>query len=124
MTAGLWALKNLRPTLYRDLARRGAALAAGLADAARDAAVPLQVNAFGSLLTPFFTSAPVRDYQSALASDTKAYAAFFHGMLRQGIYPPPSQFEAWFLSAAHTDAHIRKTIAAAKAAMKDVRKLI
>jgi glutamate-1-semialdehyde 2,1-aminomutase len=124
MTAGLWALKNLRPGLYRDLARRGAALAAGLADAARDAAVPLQVNAFGSLLTPFFTSAPVRDYQSALAADTKAYAAFFHGMLKRGIYPPPSQFEAWFLSAAHTDTHIRKTIAAASAAMKDVKKLI
>jgi glutamate-1-semialdehyde 2,1-aminomutase len=117
-------LKNLKPPLYRDLARRGSALASGLADAARDAGVALQVNAFGSLLTPFFTSAPVRDYQSALASNTKAYAAFFHGMLKHGIYLPPSQFEAWFLSAAHTDAHIRKTIAAAKAAMKDVKKLI
>ena len=124
MTAGLWALKNLGPTLYRSLARRGAALAAGLADAARDAGVPLQVNAFGSLLTPFFTSTPVRDYQSALAANTGAYATFFHGMLKRGVYPPPSQFEAWFLSAAHTDAHIKKTIAAAKAAMKDVRKSI
>jgi glutamate-1-semialdehyde 2,1-aminomutase len=124
MTAGLWALKNLGPTLYRDLARRGAALAAGLADAARDAGVPLQVNAFGSLLTPFFTSTPVRDYQSALAANTGAYATFFHGMLKRGVYSPPSQFEAWFLSAAHTDAHIKKTIAAAKAAMKDVRKSI
>ncbi len=122
MTAGLWALKNLKPALYRNLARRGSALAAGLADAARDAGVALQVNAFGSLVTPFFTSAPVRDYQSALAANTKAYAAFFHGMLKRGIYPPPSQFEAWFLSAAHTDTHIRKTIAAARAAMKDVKK--
>ena len=124
MTAGLWALKNLGPALYRNLARRGAALASGLADAARDAGVPLQVNAFGSLLTPFFTSTPVRDYQSALAANTGAYATFFHGMLKRGVYPPPSQFEAWFLSAAHTDAHIKKTIAAAKAAMKDVRKSI
>jgi glutamate-1-semialdehyde 2,1-aminomutase len=123
MTAGLWALKNLRPTLYRNLARRGSALAAGLADAARDAGVPLQVNAFGSLLTPFFTPAPVRDYQSALGANTKAYAAFFHGMLKRGVYPPPSQFEAWFLSSAHTDTHIKKTIAAARAAMKDVKKL-
>ena len=122
MTAGLWALKNLKPSLYHNLARHGSALAAGLADAARDAGVPLQVNAFGSLVTPFFTSAPVRDYQSALGANTKAYAAFFHGMLKRGIYPPPSQFEAWFLSAAHTDTHIRKTIAAAKAAMKDVKK--
>jgi glutamate-1-semialdehyde 2,1-aminomutase len=123
MTAGLWALNNLGPALYRNLARRGAALAGGLADAARDAGVPLQVNAFGSLLTPFFTSTPVRDYQSALAANTAAYATFFHGMLKRGVYPPPSQFEAWFLSAAHTDAHIRKTIAAAKAAMKEVRKV-
>jgi glutamate-1-semialdehyde 2,1-aminomutase len=123
MTAGLWALKNLGPTLYRNLARRGAALAAGLADAAREAGVPLQVNAFGSLLTPFFTSTPVRDYQSALAANTGAYATFFHGMLKRGVYPPPSQFEAWFLSAAHTDTHIRKTIAAAREAMKDVKKM-
>ena len=66
MTAGLWALKRLTPKLYKDLARRGSMLAAGLAEAARDAGVPLQVNAFGSLLTPFFTAAPVRDYESAL----------------------------------------------------------
>jgi glutamate-1-semialdehyde 2,1-aminomutase len=124
MTAGLWALNNLRPALYRTLARRGATLASGLAEAARDAGVPLQVNAFGSVLTPFFTTMPVRDYQSALAANTGAYAAFFHGMLKRGIYPPPSQFEAWFLSAAHTDTHIRKTITAAKAAMKDARKAL
>ena len=123
MTAGLWALKNLQPTLYRSLARRGAVLAAGLADAARTAGVPLQANAFGSLLTPFFTSTPVRDYQSALAANTTAYATFFRGMLKRGVYPPPSQFEAWFLSAAHTDTHIKKTIAVAREAMKEVRKL-
>jgi glutamate-1-semialdehyde 2,1-aminomutase len=123
MTAGLWALKNLQPTLYRSLARRGAVLVAGLADAARTAGVPLQANAFGSLLTPFFTSTPVRDYQSALAANTTAYATFFRGMLKRGVYPPPSQFEAWFLSAAHTDTHIKKTIAAAREAMKEVRKL-
>jgi glutamate-1-semialdehyde 2,1-aminomutase len=124
MTAGLWALKNLQPTLYRSLARRGAVLVAGLADAARTAGVPLQANAFGSLLTPFFTSTPVRDYQSALAANTTAYATFFRGMLKRGVYPPPSQFEAWFLSAAHTDTHIKKTIAAAREAMKEVRKIL
>ena len=97
-------------------------LAAGLADAARDANVPLQVNAFGSLLTPFFTTAPVRDYATALSSNATSYAAFFRGMLVRGIYPPPSQFEAWFLSAAHTDRDIRQTIAAAKDAMKEVRR--
>ena len=89
-------------------------LAAGLADAARARSVPLQVNAFGSLLTPFFTVTPVRDYESALTANTTAYATFFRGMLARGIYPPPSQFEAWFLSAAHTDADVKKTIAAAE----------
>jgi glutamate-1-semialdehyde 2,1-aminomutase len=119
MTAGLWALKRLTPKLYKDLARRGAMLAAGLADAARDAGVPLQVNAFGSLVTPFFTSAAVHDYESAVRANTAAYATFFNGMLARGIYPPPSQFEAWFLSAAHTDRHVAKTIAAARGAMKE-----
>jgi glutamate-1-semialdehyde 2,1-aminomutase len=120
MTAGLWALKRLTPRLYKDLARRGAMLAAGFADAARAANVPLQVNAFGSLVTPFFTVSPVRDYDSALQANTAAYAAFFRGMLMRGIYPPPSQFEAWFLSAAHTDRDVKRTIDAAHAAMRDV----
>ena len=122
MTAGLWALKRLTPKLYKDLARRGSMLASGFADAARGAGVPLQVNAFGSLVTPFFTSSPVRDYDSALAADTSAYARFFRGMLARGIYPPPSQFEAWFLSAAHTDRQIAQTILAARAAMREVAK--
>jgi glutamate-1-semialdehyde 2,1-aminomutase len=124
MTAGIWALERLSPKLYKDLGRRGAMLAAGLADGARAAAVPLQVNALGSLLTPFFISSPVRDYTSALASNTAAYAAFFRGMLSRGIYPPPSQFEAWFLSAAHSDRDIRKTIGAAKSAMRDVARVM
>jgi glutamate-1-semialdehyde 2,1-aminomutase len=119
MTAGLWALGRLTPKLYKDLARRGSMLASGFAEAARDANVPLQVNAFGSVVTPFFTSAPVRDLASAMSADTGAYATFFRGMLSRGIYPPPSQFEAWFLSAAHTDSDVKKTIAAARAAMKD-----
>jgi glutamate-1-semialdehyde 2,1-aminomutase len=124
MTAGIWALERLSPKLYQQLARRGSMLAAGLADAARSAGVPLQVNAFGSLLTPFFTSAPVRDYSSALATNTSAYATFFRGMLTRGVYPPPSQFEAWFLSAAHSDRDVKKTIAAAKGAMKEVAREI
>jgi glutamate-1-semialdehyde 2,1-aminomutase len=120
MTAGLWALSRLTPKLYRELARRGAMLAEGLADAARAAGVALQVSAYGSLLTPFFTASPVTDYDSALQSDTEAYAAFFAAMLKRKIYLPPSQFEAWFLSAAHTDRQIEKTIDAAAGAMKVV----
>ena len=124
MTAGLWALKRLTPRLYKDLARRGSLLAAGLAEAARVARVRLQVNAFASMVTPFFTSSPVRDYDSALTADTAAYATFFRGMLARGVYLPPSQFEAWFLSAAHTDRHVEQTITAARAAMKEVARTI
>ena len=124
MTAGIWALERLSPRLYKELARLGSMLAAGLADAARSAKVPLQVNAFGSLLTPFFTAAPVRDYASALGVNTSAYATFFRGMLTRGVYPPPSQFEAWFLSAAHSDRDVKKTVAAAKTAMRDVARTI
>ena len=120
MTAGIWCLEHLPPTLYRQLARLGTRLAAGLADAAREAGVALHVNAFGSLLTPFFTDRPVRDYASATSANTEQYGKFFRGMLARGIYPPPSQFEAWFLSAAHSAKDIDKTIAAAKAAMLDV----
>src|SRR3954466_4340572 len=101
MAAGLWCLQQLTPKLYTNLSALGARLAAGFADAARDAGVPLQVNAFGSLLTPFFTARPVRDFASATSANTDRYAVFFRGMLQRGVYPPPSQFEAWFLSAAH-----------------------
>jgi len=120
MAAGLWSLGALSARLYRHLARLGSMLADGLATAARDAGVALQVNAFGSMLTPFFTSQAVRDYRSALTADTSQYAAFFRGMLARGIYPPPSQFEAWFLSGAHTERDVLKTIAAAKGTMKEV----
>src|SRR5581483_7698862 len=70
MAAGLWNLGELRPSLYRHLRTLGGRLAAGLADAAREAGVPLQVNALGSLLTPFFTDRAVRDYQSAVSANT------------------------------------------------------
>ena len=120
MTAGLWSLAELSPKLYRHLAALGARLAGGLADAARDAGVPLQVNAFGSLVTPFFTTAPVRDLASAMTADTNRYAAFFRGMLARGVYPPPSQFEAWFVSGAHTPRDIDATVKAARATLTDL----
>jgi glutamate-1-semialdehyde 2,1-aminomutase len=119
MTAGLWSLEQLSPQLYKHLSRLGSRLAAGLADAARAAGVALQVNAFGSLLTPFFTDQTVRDYQSALTADTQAYGRFFRAMLARGVYPPPSQFEAWFISGAHTERDIDKTVRIARDAMKE-----
>jgi glutamate-1-semialdehyde 2,1-aminomutase len=120
MASGLWALGQLSARLYRQMAKLGAMLANGLATAARDAGVALQVNAFGSILTPFFTTEAVRDYRSALTADTAKYGAFFRAMLARGVYPPPSQFEAWFLSAAHTERDVLKTIAAAKDAMREM----
>jgi glutamate-1-semialdehyde 2,1-aminomutase len=120
MTAGLWSLKRLSKGLYRQLSGLGADLAEGLADAARRAGVALQVNGIGSALTPFFTSEPVRNYQSALRADAAKYGVFFRGMLARGVYPPPSQFEAWFLSAAHTARDVDKTVKAARGAMEEV----
>ena len=80
----------------------------------------LQVNGVGSMLTPFFTDRPVRDFASATSADTAAYGRFFRAMLDDGVYLPPSQFEAWFLSTAHTVRHIDRIIAAARRAMKQV----
>ena len=96
----------------------GTRLAGGLADAAREAGIDLQVNAVGSVLTPFFTDQPVRDYASATSANTDLYGRFFREMLARKVYPPPSQFEAWFLSAAHTARDVDATIAAARAAMR------
>jgi glutamate-1-semialdehyde 2,1-aminomutase len=120
MTAGLWSLARLKPALYKKLAALTQSLAAGLANAARDANVALQVNAVGSMITPFFTSVRVRDFESAVTSDTQAFGVFFRAMLNAGVYLPPSQFEAWFVSAAHTQRDIEKTIAAARGAMREV----
>jgi glutamate-1-semialdehyde 2,1-aminomutase len=120
MTAGLWCLDQLTPKLYANLSALGARLAAGLAEAARNASIPLQVNASGSVLTPFFTDRRVNDYTSATSANTDQYARFFRGMIRRGVYPPPSQFEAWFLSAAHTVKDIDKTIRVARDAMKEL----
>jgi glutamate-1-semialdehyde 2,1-aminomutase len=117
MTAGLWSLEQLTPRLYRNLARLGQQLAEGLADAAREAGVALQVNAMGSMVTPFFTDRAVRDFESATTSDTTRYAAFFREMLKRGVYLPPSQFEAWFLSSAHTSRDIAAIVAAARGAL-------
>ncbi len=120
MTAGIWALDRLDKKLYRTLASLSEMLTTGLADAAREVGVPVQVNAVGSMVTPFFATARVRDFKTATAADTKRFATFFRGMLKRGVYLPPSQFEAWFLSAAHTPGDIKKTIAAARASMKEV----
>jgi glutamate-1-semialdehyde 2,1-aminomutase len=118
MVAGLWSLKRLNRNLYRRLSALGHALAGGLADAARDAGIPMQVNALGSMITPFFTAERVRDFESALTSDTGRFGLFFRQMLSRGIYLPPSQYEAWFISGAHTAKDIDRTVEAARAAFR------
>lgn len=121
VTAGLATLKQLRAkNLYKQLEERSAALARGLADEAKRAGIALTQTRVGSMLTSFFTQEPVVDWDSAKKADTKRYGLFFHGMLEQGIYLAPSQFEAAFLSTAHTSADIEKTIRAARVAFKSL----
>jgi glutamate-1-semialdehyde 2,1-aminomutase len=121
MRAGLATLAELhRPGLYEGLAARTAHLANGLREAAKSARVPVQINVAGSLLTLFFAQDPVHDYASAKRSDTAKFARFFGEMLARGILLPPSQFEALFLSAAHTDADVDRTIAAAGEALASI----
>ena len=120
MTAGAWTLSRLSERLYHQLAKLGTQLAEGLAEVASEAGVPLHVNRFGSMVTPFFTNRPVRNYRSATDANTMLYGVFFRSMLRRGVYPPPSQFESWFLSAAHSAHDIERTIDAARLAMRAV----
>jgi glutamate-1-semialdehyde 2,1-aminomutase len=113
--AGLTTLGLLDSDAYARLARVTATLADGLRDAA--AGLPVQVCHTTGLLTVFFSEEPVRDYEDAKRCDTERYAAFCRAMLDRGVYLPPSQFEAWFPSLAHTDAHVDRTIEAAREAL-------
>lgn len=118
MAAGIATLRQLQaPDCYERLDGLSSSLAAGLAEAAASADVPVQVQRVGSMLTPFFSPRPVRDEVSAKACDAAAYASFFHGLLDRGLYPPPSQFEAWFVSLAHTHQDIARVLEVARAAL-------
>ncbi|MEA2377035.1 MAG: glutamate-semialdehyde -aminomutase [Thermoleophilaceae bacterium] len=114
--AGLATLSLLDAAAYERLERTAAELASGLRAAAADAGVPVQVCHTTGLLTVFFSEEPVRDYEDAKSCDTERYAAFCRAMLDRGVYLPPSQFEAWFPSLAHTDAHVELTLDAAREA--------
>ncbi|MBI3564790.1 MAG: aspartate aminotransferase family protein, partial [Elusimicrobia bacterium] len=89
-------------------------------DAANAAGVPLRIQSFGSMITPFFTEHPVTDYASALKADKLAYGRWFHEMLKRGVYLPPAQWEALFVSYAHSDRELDFTIAAAREAFQKV----
>jgi glutamate-1-semialdehyde 2,1-aminomutase len=117
MAAGIEVIGILgRPGVYERLETNATLLARGLEKAAAESGVRLHVSRAGSMLTPFFDIDHVRDYKSATASDTGQFAAFFNRMLNQGIYLPPSQFEAIFVSLAHTEEDIQRTVAAASRA--------
>lgn len=113
MAAGLAQLKILqsRPEIYTELERRGAMLQQGLQEALRN--IPAQVNRVGSILTVFFTDRPVTGYEQAKSSDLERFKTWYQGLLERGIYAAPSQFEAMFLSAVHTDAEVEQIIRAA-----------
>ncbi len=118
MAAGYAQLRYLKEhkEIYARLAQLSGELVAGVAAAAKSASVPMTTNRVCSMFTWFFTPGPVTDWESASKSDTEAFGRFFRNMLDGGIYLPPSQYEAAFLSAAHTEEDITKTIAAAKQA--------
>ncbi len=122
MTAGLITLRRLRdPSIYERLELASAQLCEGLSAAARDAGVNTISNRVGSMFTTFFTGGPVFDWQTANSCDRQLYGRFFHAMLAQGIYLAPSQFEAGFVSVAHTEEIVGRTIEAARRAFKKLR---
>jgi glutamate-1-semialdehyde 2,1-aminomutase len=119
MTAGLATLKRLRDaSVYERLERSGERLCRGLSEAAREAGIETVTNRVGSMWTSFFTNEPVTDWESASRSSRERYGKFFHAMLREGIYLAPSQFEAAFISIAHTDELLDKTVEAARKAFR------
>jgi len=111
LAAGIATLKVLRqnPSIYADLEEKAAEIEKILLKASNRHSIPVCVNRSGSMLCVFFTGRKVTDYATALSSDTKKFSAYFAGMLEEGIYTAPSQFEAMFVSAAHTADDIRKT---------------
>jgi glutamate-1-semialdehyde 2,1-aminomutase len=122
MAAGIETLRVLEAdNTYEGLKAKGERLTTAVRKTAAELGIPLYVSGIGSMFTAFFTDQEVTDYETAATSDTKRYAAYFHNMLRRGIYIAPSQFEAGFVSLAHGDAEMDATIAACREALTEVR---
>jgi glutamate-1-semialdehyde 2,1-aminomutase len=120
MAAGIASLEGLQDgSAYRRLEELGAELEKGMREAARAAGRAVQFQRIGSLFCGYFTDRPVRNLDDALTSDRQRFARFFHGMLDRGVYLAPSQFEAGFVSTAHTEEDIELTIRAAREAMAE-----
>jgi glutamate-1-semialdehyde 2,1-aminomutase len=119
MAAGIAALEELAATnAYARLEQLGAQLEAGMKEAAKSAGVPVQFNRCGSMFCAYFTSGPVHNLAEAMKSDRERFKKYFHGILEAGVYLAPSQFEAGFLSTAHTERDIEATVASAATVMK------
>jgi glutamate-1-semialdehyde 2,1-aminomutase len=122
VAAALTTLRRLDGAAYRRLTETTEAIADGLQAAAAAAGIPVQVPRLPGLFTVFFSERPVRDYAGAAACDADAYGAWCRALLAQGIYPPASQFEAWFPSLAHGDEHVERTLAAAQRAFATLQR--
>ncbi len=123
MTAGIKTLKVLsQPESYSQLEKKASQLEKGITEAASKAEINIKLSRVGSLFTIFFTREPVTDYETASQASTELYAKFFHQMLSQGIYLPPSQFEASFVSLAHSDEDIEITVDAVHKAFNIIQK--
>jgi glutamate-1-semialdehyde 2,1-aminomutase len=121
MAAGIAALEELsRNNIYGQLEQIGARLETGMKTAARNARVAVQFQRIGSMFCGYFTDQPVHNVEDAMKSDRARFGRFFHGMLEQGIYLAPSQFEAGFISSAHSTEDIDRTIAAAEKVLKAI----
>ncbi len=117
MTAGIVTLQELKkPGVWDGLERRAAALTEGIGQAAREAGIPIQQTRVGTMFATFFTETPIRDWTTVKTCDTDRFGKFFTAMLENGVYLAPSQFEAGFISTAHDDDALEKTLAAARKA--------
>ncbi len=114
MAAGLAVLEELaKGDAYKQLEEKGSTLESAMCKAANSASIPIVFNRIGSMFCAYFTNQPVHNLADAMRSDRNRFTKFFHGMLERGVYLAPSQFEAGFMSVAHTDADIEKTVSAA-----------
>ncbi len=123
VAAGIATLRLLKKeNPYRTLKQAGKQLSKGITEAAGNAGIRMHCPSLGSMFTPFFCAGPVNNLADARKADTKAYAAFFHGMLEEKIYLPPAQFELGFISAAHTDRNIRDFVERAGRVLKNMKR--